>query len=206
MIIHRPYDEVLRSWSHVAVLRALLDSNIGLSGNELARMSGMQPRSALKALSTLEELGIVRRQRGGRDHLFTLNRDHHLVSAGLLPLYSAETSFRRALEESLSSILPKQVMCAVIFGSVVRKQETAQSDLDLFCLVKLEKEKEELRQSLLTAAPSLHSRFAVKLAPVFFTLAELKKNLKTSFVKQLLKEGKALVGQLPKEIARGKAR
>ena len=97
-------------------------------------------------------------------------------------------------------------MCAVIFGSVVRKQETAQSDLDLFCLVKLEKEKEELRQSLLTAAPSLHSRFAVKLAPVFFTLAELKKNLKTSFVKQLLKEGKALVGQLPKEIARGKAR
>ncbi|MDP2886355.1 MAG: hypothetical protein Q8P51_15170, partial [Ignavibacteria bacterium] len=43
----------------------------------------------------------------------------------------------------------------------------------------------------------------VKLAPVFFTLAELKRNLKSSFVKQLLKEGKILVGQLPKEIARG---
>lgn len=206
MIIHRPYDEVLRSWSHIAVLRALLDSNIGLSGNELARMSGMQPRSALKALSSLEELGIVRRQRGGRDHLFTLNRSHHLVSEGLLPLYSAETSFLRALEKSLSAILTKRVILAVIFGSVVRKQETAQSDLDLFCLVKLEKEKEELRQSLIAAAPSLQSRFAVKLAPVFFTLAELKKNLKSSFVKQLLKEGKVLVGQLPKEIARGKAR
>lgn len=206
MIIHRPYDEVLRSWSHIAVLRALLDSNIGLSGNELARMSGMQPRSALKALSSLEELGIVRRQRGGRDHLFTLNRSHHLVSEGLLPLYSAETSFLRALEKSLSAILTKRVILAVIFGSVVRKQETAQSDLDLFCLVKLEKEKEELRQSLIAAAPSLQSRFAVKLAPVFFSLAELKKNLKSSFVKQLLKEGKVLVGQLPKEIARGKAR
>jgi predicted nucleotidyltransferase len=136
--------------------------------------------------------------------LFTLNRDHHLVSAGLLPLYSAETSFRRALEESLSSILTKQVMCAVIFGSVARKQETAQSDLDLFCLVKSEKDKETLRQSLIAAAPSLQSRFAVKLAPVFFTLPELKKNLKSSFVKQLLKEGKILVGQLAKEIARGK--
>lgn len=206
MIVHRPYDEVLRSWSRVAVLRALLDSNIGLSGNQVARMSGMQPRSALKALSSLEELGIVRRQRGGRDHLFTLNRSHHLVSEGLLPLYSAETSFLRDLEQSLSSILTKRVMCAVIYGSVVRRQETAQSDLDLFCLVRSEKDKEALRQSLIKAAPSLHSRFAVKLAPLFFTLAELKKNLKSPFVKQLLKEGRALVGQLPKEIARGKAR
>ena len=206
MIIHRPYDEVLRSWSHVAVLRALLDSNSGLSGNQVARMSGMQPRSALKALSSLEELGIVRRQRGGRDHLFTLNRSHHLVSEGLLPLYSAETSFLRDLEQSLSSILTKRVMCAVMYGSVVRRQETAQSDLDLFCLVRSEKDKEALRQSLVKAAPSLHSRFAVKLAPLFFTLAELKKNLKSPFVKQLLKEGRALVGQLPKEIARGKAR
>ena len=206
MIIHRPYDEVLRSWSHVAVLRALLDSNSGLSGNQVARMSGMQPRSALKALSSLEELGIVRRQRGGRDHLFTLNRSHHLVSEGLLPLYSAETSFLRDLEQSLSSILTKRVMCAVMYGSVVRRQETAQSDLDLFCLVRSEKDKEALRQSLVKAAPSLHSRFAVKLAPLFFTLAELKKNLKSPFVKQLLKEGRALVGQLPREIARGKAR
>ena len=206
MIVHRPYDEVLRSWSHVAVLRALLDSNSGLSGNQVARMSGMQPRSALKALSSLEELGIVRRQRGGRDHLFTLNRSHHLVSEGLLPLYSAETSFLRDLEQSLSSILTKRVMCAVMYGSVVRRQETAQSDLDLFCLVRSEKDKEALRQSLMKAAPSLHSRFAVKLAPLFFTLAELKKNLKSPFVKQLLKEGRALVGQLPKKIARGKAR
>jgi hypothetical protein len=87
---------------------------------------------------------------------------------------------------------------------MVRKQETAQSDLDLLCVVKLEEEKEALRQSLIAAAPSLHSRFAVKLAPAFFTLDELKKNLRFPFVKQPLKEGRALVGQLPKEIAGGK--
>ena len=86
MVIHRPFDEVLRSWSHVAVLRAILDSAVGLTGNEIARVSGMQPRSALKALTSLEELGIVHRQRGGRDHLFTLNRDHFLTREGLLPL------------------------------------------------------------------------------------------------------------------------
>ncbi|MGA2623864.1 MAG: helix-turn-helix domain-containing protein [Bacteroidota bacterium] len=86
MIMHRVLDEVLRSWSHVAVLRALMDTSTGFTGNEVARVSGMQPRSALKALSSLEELGIVRRQRGGRDHLFTLNREHFLVREALLPI------------------------------------------------------------------------------------------------------------------------
>lgn len=203
MVIHRPYDEVLRSWSHVAVLRALLDSNAGLSGNEVARMSGMQPRSALKALTSLEQLGIVRRQRGGRDHLFTLNRSHHLVTEGLLPLYGAELSFRRALEKSVRSVLSKRVICAIIFGSVVRKQESAESDLDLFCLVQSGKKKEEVRQSLTSAASALQNTFGVKLAPVFFTANEFKKDLKSPFIRQMLKEGILLVGDLPRGVARG---
>jgi predicted nucleotidyltransferase len=203
MVIHRPYDEVLRSWSHVAVLRALLDSTAGLSGNEVARMSGMQPRSALKALTALEGLGIVRRQRGGRDHLFTLNRSHHLVVEGLLPLYGAEVSFRRGLEKSLSSILSKRVICAIIFGSVARKQESAESDLDLFCLVQSAKRKGEVRQSLTSAGSELQTRFGVKLAPVYFTATEFKKALKSPFVKQVLKEGVLLVGEVPRGVARG---
>lgn len=203
MVIHRPYDEVLRSWSHVAVLRALLDSTAGLSGNEVARMSGMQPRSALRALTSLEGLGVVRRQRGGRDHLFTLNRSHHLITEGLLPLYNAELSFRRALETSLASILARWVICAVIYGSVVRNEASAESDLDLFCLVRSGEKKEEVRQSLTSAAPALNNRFGVKLAPVIFSVAEFKKDLKSPFIKQVLKEGKLLVGELPRGLARG---
>ena len=53
-------------------LRALIDTNSGFTGNEVARVSGMNPRSAFKALTSLENLGIVNRQIGGRDHIFTL--------------------------------------------------------------------------------------------------------------------------------------
>jgi len=118
-----------------AVLCTLVDTTIGRTGNEIARLSGMQPRSALKALSTLEELGIVRRQRGGRDHIFTLNREHFLVQSSIVPLYKAETEFEKEAFGFLTSLLKNNVVSAVVFGSVARGEETATSDLDICCVV-----------------------------------------------------------------------
>jgi predicted nucleotidyltransferase len=203
MVIHRAFDEVLRSWSHVAVLRTLLDSNVGISGNEVARVSGMHPLSALKALSSLEELGIVHRQRGGRDHLFTLNREHFLVSEGLLPLYRAEIAFLSSIEESLSVALGGKVFTALLFGSAVKGEETPQSDLDLLCIAKSENSIDLVRQILASEAPSLYKRFGIKLAPVFFTREEFKKKAGSRFVKGILKEGKVIVGRSPQELLRG---
>lgn len=203
MVIHRAFDEVLSSWSHVAVLRAILDSAVGLSGNEIARASGMQPRSALKALTSLEELGIVRRQRGGRDHLFTLNRDHFLTREGLLPLYQAEQKYRSAIEDSLVTILKGHVVSAVIFGSVSRKQETPQSDLDLCCIVSSENKKGVVQERLASEAVPLYRKFGVKLAPVFFSLSEMKKKKRSGLIREIRKEGKVIVGRRVEELLRG---
>jgi predicted nucleotidyltransferase len=203
MVIHRAYDEVLRSWSHVAVLRAILYSAGGLTGNEIARASGMHPRSALKALTSLEELGIVRRQRGGRDHLFTLNRDHFLTREGLLPLYQAEQQYRSAIEDSLVTLLKGRVVSAVIFGSVSRKQEIPQSDLDLCCIVTSEDKKGEVQAALASEAVSLYRKFGVKLAPVFFSLSEMKKRKRSGLIKEIRKEGKVIVGKTFEDLLRG---
>ncbi|MCX6141912.1 MAG: nucleotidyltransferase domain-containing protein [Ignavibacteriales bacterium] len=203
MVIHRAFDDVLRSWSHVAVLRAILDSASGLTGNEIARSSGMHPRSALKALTSLEELGIVRRQRGGRDHLFTLNRDHFLTREGLLPLYQAEQKFRRAIEDSLVTLLKGRVLSAVIFGSVSRMQETPQSDLDLCCIVSSENKKGVVQEMLASEAVPLYRNFGVKLAPVFFSLSEMKKKKRSGLIREILNEGKVIVGTKVEELLRG---
>lgn len=203
MVIHRAYDEVLRSWSHVAVLRAILDSAVGLTGNEIARVSGMHPRSALKALTSLEELGIVRRQRGGRDHLFTLNRDHFLTREGLLPLYQAEQKYRSAIEDSLMTVLKGHVVSAVIFGSVSRKQETPRSDLDLCCIVSSENKKGVAQEMLASEAAPLYRKFGVKLAPVFFSLSEMKKKKRSGLIREIQKEGKVIVGRRVEELLRG---
>lgn len=203
MVIHRALDEVFRSWSHVAVLRALLDTSTGCSGNEVARVAGMHPRSALKALTSLEELGIVHRQRGGRDHLFTLNREHYLVRDAILSLYHSERQFPEVLTTTLAAILGKPVISSVVFGSVAKKEESAQSDFDLCCIVRTEAHKEVAREMLDCEAPSLYQRFGVKIAPVYFTLEELRKKSKSSLVKDILKQGKLITGKHPKDLLNG---
>jgi predicted nucleotidyltransferase len=151
----------------------------------------------------LEELGIVRRQRGGRDHLFTLNREHLLVVEGLFPLYRAEISFLRSIEETLSTILEKKVLTAMLFGSVVRREETPQSDLDILCIAKSENSIDRVRQILAAEASGLQKRFGVKLAPVFLTVDEFQKKERSRFIQEILKEGKLIVGRSPQGLSNG---
>ena len=195
MIIHRVFDEVFRSWSHVAVLRALLDTTSGCTGNEVARLSGMHPRSALKALTSLEQLGMVNRQRGGRDHIFTLNRSHFLVHDVVEHLYRAEQEFAKHIIDALSDRLKRSVLSAVIFGSVAKRVETPFSDLDLCCIVKTESRKNDVREILNANAQILYRTYGIKIAPLIFTLQEVKKNHMTPLILDILDHGKPVVGK-----------
>ena len=203
MIIHRVFDEVFRSWSHVAVLRALLDTTSGCTGNEVARLSGMHPRSALKALTSLEQLGMVNRQRGGRDHIFTLNRSHFLVHNVVEHVYRAEQDFTKQIIDALGDSLKRSVMSAVIFGSVAKRIETPFSDLDLCCIVKTEAGKETVRGLLSSDAQKLYRTFGIKVAPLFFTLDEMKKKTKTPLVRDILDHGKLVAGKNLRALIRG---
>jgi predicted nucleotidyltransferase/predicted transcriptional regulator len=195
MVIHRVFDEVFRSWSHVAVLRALVDTATGFSGNEVARVAGMTPASALKALTSLEQIGIVNRQRGGRDHLFTLNRDHVLLKKAILALYRVEREFPDIIFEQLSTMLKKSVISAAVFGSVARKEESPMSDLDLCCVVTIEKQKKVVRELLEKESPNFYRKFGVKLAPVLFTLDEFRRKSDNRLIQGILNDNRLIVGQ-----------
>src|SRR3970040_518923 len=101
MIIHRPLDHILSARSQIAVLRVLLDSAHGLTGREIARQAGMNHQACIEALSPWEALGLLRRERGGGAHLFTLNREHELIARGIVPLLR----FERRFEERLKDVL-----------------------------------------------------------------------------------------------------
>jgi predicted nucleotidyltransferase len=169
----------------------------------VARVSGMQPRSALKALTSLEQLGIVRRQRGGRDHIFTLNREHFLVRDGVLPLYHTEGQFLGVLLATLAATLKRPVISAVMFGSVVKQEETPLSDLDLCCIVSAEEQKEAIRELLNTEAATLYRKFGIKLAPLLFTVEEFRKRSKSPLVKDIVEHGTLVVGRNPKALLNG---
>lgn len=198
MIFHHVLDHIFSTWSHIAVLRVLQYAAQGLSGREVARLAGMSHRACLNALTDLEELGIVLRHRGGRDHSFTLNRDHALVADGILPLLGLEREFRQRLERLLKSRLDRHVDSIILFGSVVRKEETAESDLDVCILVSHTSQISRVRQRVHDLAGNVQRRFNAGLSPVILTRAEFLHGLRKgkSPMKEIAAEGVPISGNV----------
>ena len=203
MIINRVLDEIFRTWSNVAVIRALLDTNTGFSGNEVARVAGMNPRSAFKALTSLEELGLVNRVVGGRDHIFTLNREHYLIQEIILKIYPIESKFLDEVINTLSKILRGHVYSAVIFGSVAMREEKSLSDLDICCIVNAPVEVLFLRDILNKKSPMLYKKYGIRLAPVLFMKAQFMKKRKTKLIKDIAEEGILITGKSIKGLLNG---
>jgi predicted nucleotidyltransferase len=166
----------------------------------------MNHRSCLQALTELEELSLVRRVRGGRDHLFTLNREHLLVEEGILPLLALERGFSRSLFTQLAKRLTKQAQSIVVFGSVTRSEETPSSDLDLCLIVRAEKDRATAEAAVHSMAPQLLSRYGAKLAPYIITEKEFIRKAKRNLppVHDIVKEGIVIAGISVKGLLSGK--
>jgi predicted nucleotidyltransferase len=201
MIFHHILDHVFSTWSHIAVLRVLQHAAQGLSGREVARLASMTHRACLNALTDLEELGIIRRQRGGRDHLFTLNRDHILVTDGILPLLVLERDFRTRLERFLKTHLQRDVDSMILFGSVARKEETAESDMDICVLVAHRSQIPLVRKRVHDLAGTVRERFNARLSPIIYTRSAFVRDLRKgkSPMKEIAMEGIALSGTALRE-------
>ena len=203
MQFYRALNEVFRSWTHVAVMRALQDTTVGFTGNQVAREARMHPRSAFKALGALEVLGLIHRRRGGRDHLFTLNRDHVLLVEGVIPVLEAESQMLERLQATLRQLLSRKLVACIIFGSVARREENPESDVDLCCIVRSERERTRVQDALDANAAQLFLRFGAKIAPIFFTEVEFLGNGRTPLVKEILADGIVVAGKLPRVAKHG---
>ena len=156
----------------------------------------MSHRSCLKALTELEGLHLITRQRGGRDHLFALNRDHILVTRAVLPLLEQERKFLDDLIGFIKSRLAKVTESVVLFGSVARREETVASDFDICMVVRANQEKSRAQEIAHAISPECHRRYGAQLAPLIFTVAEFKRNhrLKKSPVPEIVRHGQVIAG------------
>jgi len=208
MIIHRPLDHILSARSQIAVLRVLLDSAHGLTGREIARQAGMNHQACIEALSRLEVLGLLRRQRGGRAHLFTLNREHELIARGIVPLLRFERRFEERLKDVLRRRFQGVALSGAIFGTVARREEAPDSDLDVFLVVASPRAKERAHARVQEVAPLVWKRFGARLSPTILTRDEFRRrNAKRDpLVRTLLRDAQPFLGaQLARHIDGQKA-
>lgn len=200
MIIHKVLDHLFSSQGTVKILRVLNNSVVGLTGRQIASLAGITHQAAHNSLSNLESLNLINRVIGGSSHLFTLNRDKFLTKQIIGLVFNAEEEFREKIYFNINKALSKQTVSLILFGSVARKEEEAQSDLDL-CIV-CDKEKNDLENHVSRLQDNLFKEFGVTLAPFYISSQEFKKRSKTNKppVNNIIKDGMVISGKPIKEL------
>lgn len=197
MVINKVLDKVFSTWSNVAVLRVLNRHVLGLSGREVSRLSGMSAKNCIITLTGLENLGLALRTRGGRDHLFTLNREHFLVREGVIPLFEVEEKFAESIYADIKKKLRKMCNSVYLFGSVARKEENIDSDLDLCIVYDEERQREPLEDALYELQLQTRKKYAVNISPFYISARQfaLKAKANKPPIADVLKDGKILFGK-----------
>lgn len=206
MVINKVLDEVFSTWSNIAVFRVLKKHVIGISGREVARLAGMSPKNCLITLSALENLGMVNRVRGGRDHFFSLNREHIIVEEVVLPALKAEDEFFNKLAVLLKNKLKNKTVSMIVYGSVARKEETIESDLDLCVVLKNISQKPEAEEILFDLTSTVKQKYGVSISPIYFTRKEfsLWAGKSKAPVNNIIEEGMVISGLSIKELINDK--
>ena len=135
MRFSQPLDDLLRSQSHVRVLRALvaLPDEIDSSIREVARRAGVTHPTASAALESFRQQGVVRVRRTMLSDEYRFNTQHHLSDA-IRSLFDLEEQIRSDFIELLRGEIHTRapwVTEASLFGSFAREEMRPDSDLDL---------------------------------------------------------------------------
>ena len=202
MVINKVLDEIFSRYSNISVLRALNKYGVGISGREVARSAGITVKNCFNALNDLEDIGIITRVRGGRDHLFSLNRERHLVKQGIIPLLEMETRFIEVIFKDIKKKLKNKCNSVYLFGSVSRKEESVGSDFDVCIIYDKKNQRKLLEESVSELQSYLYKRYFINVAPIYFltsTFVRLAINNKPP-VTGIIKEGRLIFGKSIRDI------
>lgn len=203
MITNNILEYIFSAPSNVTVLRTLNERNLGISGRETSRLTGLSLRTVQVCLSNLEKIGIIKRLTGKREHLFLINRQNFLTKNLIKQIFETERNYNKEVYKLIKSSIKKESISIILFGSIARGDENISSDYDLCIVYKNNLSKIEEKVSVLRN--SLFNSFNITLAPFYIPAFRFKKlGLQgKSPINNIIKEGKVITGKSIKELLYG---
>lgn len=202
MKFDRPLDRILGQRSKVALLRHLVRTRAEQSGRELGRFLGLDQKTCHAALRDLAEQGLVECRAAGTARLYKLNDRHALVTGILEPAFEKETSLLADYAKELRELVKLPLVSIILFGSVARGEERAQSDVDLVLVTRTAKSIDAAEDALDRATVSLATRYGNPPQILTFAREDFRKRARAGdgLVSEILRTGRVLYGKPFSEI------
>lgn len=166
MRLHRPLDDIFANGGQVRALRALFAMPPGweASAREIARRAGVAHPTALRALGSLADQGILTLTKTPSADRYQVN-EAHIATERLRMLFAWEGALMGDLVSFLGDRLGQvepPVTAAFIFGSTARAGEGLRSDLDLG-VVCARRDVEKMEDGLESVVEQVGRRFGLWL-------------------------------------------
>lgn len=183
MKFHISLLDILNSKTKIKIIKFLLTHQASMSEREIASILKVSHMSINRTMRELAEMNFVNFITVGKAHLWKVNYKSYAFGV-LSELIKGVSSIKDPLEELKKVIfknLPKtKILKIVLFGSIAKKQERANSDIDIFVLVKNKESKKKIGHSIDKLSNLCFEIYGNRLAPYLLTEKEMnqKKNLR----------------------------
>jgi predicted nucleotidyltransferase len=172
------------------VLDALLAAGTPLSGRDVAKRCGVSPTTAGDALDELADRGLVRVIPRGRALLWQLDEDHAFVR--MVRDWTAGVD--AAVAGLVVDALGEQPESVILFGSVARGDDRADSDVDVLIVAAGAEGRRGYRRRSHALARGLRNLLGRPVDVVVMDRDEMRDQASSPFVQRIAQEGRILTG------------
>jgi len=181
-------DKLIGSRAKIKILKYLFGHLASMSENELAKVIKISPMTINRLMKELRELNLVSMERVGNANVWSVNKDSYAygaLSKIMSEISGISTPFEH-LKITLSDNIPKELVRKVIlYGSVAQGKSKVNSDIDLYILVKSQKEAQGLTPYIDKLSILCLSLYGNRLAPYILTESQLQEKKKLPILKEI---------------------
>ena len=174
--------DLINSPTKLNIVRFLINHTASMSEREIASILNVSHMSVNRIMKELAVANFVNNTVVGRTHIWKVNRKSYVYGTLSKIIKTMDTTLApiEDLKKTLLQNLPVEMTKKIIlFGSVSKRTEEPNSDIDLFILVKLQKHKDAIESYMEKLALTCLDRYGNVLSPYVLTEKEMKqkKNL-----------------------------
>jgi len=176
-----PVDQVLTSKTKLKALKHLFAAEAPMSESEMASLIRVSHMSINRIMRELKAWNLVFSERAGNVNIWKVNKKsyaYQVLFPLLIEIAKIPLPFDH-LRKTILKILPQRLLKKIVlYGSVARGQEKINSDIDLFVLVKDERDKNRLQPFINDLIDACSDYYGNNLSPYILSEKELKKKRK----------------------------
>jgi predicted nucleotidyltransferase len=195
MRFHNTLEEIFSSKVKIAVMKLMcLNPEKKYTGREMARLLKISASRVSEVLELFRKNAVVNRERVGKALQWGLNKESALVDEASI-LINLEGKIYKELKSKIYETLSKEksILQVVLYGSVVRKKEKPESDIEVFILVKTKKDKELAAELVGKLNKYLVPRYGNVISELIYSEKEWKDMGRTKIFKKIESEGEIIL-------------